>query len=235
MNMLKKFKKNSPLEKSDDDTVATAASHGRKHGDEGLVSIQKKTKTLGACVQMNDFCKLSYYLHCLVSLLSWEEYCAILGKDAKTRAKITDYTNANKLSEKDKDTILRLATEIFSPEAMIGKLILRDPSRLIRGWMTNDFFQVVEVKDDNAITSKVRNTANGVVEVCVEPRISLAGCRPRNLTQVMIYRQVWLNYNYYYPIRNQASRITKLQQSAIPDCIVEAGNVPRGMLPAITE
>ena len=251
---------------ADNDTVASAAStrlaEDDDDDDDRPVCLEKTRTSCRVSVKRNDFCRLAYYMNCISSLLTvWERSRIIIagnyyttGDDSKPSAswaKLIDYMNAHNLPEQDKDTLLRLVTQVFSPEAIVGRLILRDPSLVLDGWLSNDFFNVQQGENNTVVLNGNKNTSR-VVQACVKPTVSLPGCRTRKVCRLMVYRKHWLEFNYYSPIRRQKDRVDKLtlqeqgcpRDKTIPECIVtgvppsSSSSSPSrhyGMLPTLLE
>ena len=220
--------------KPDAATVATAAvglddDNEQDHVVRNHRRVQKMGTSFRAHVRNNSICLLAYYLKCLTALLTYQENHAIFGHD---RVKLTDYKQAHKLSQEDQDRIVHLATHVLAPDCVMGKLIVRDTSRIVRGWMSNEFFYIVNdqtpKENHNSVNTKTTPSIlriwNGrqdrVMEISSEPTVSLGGCPPRQVQRVMIYRQAWLQSNYYNPMAKLARR----RRQKIPDCIIGVTN-----------
>lgn len=132
-----------------------------------------------AHVPNNDWSRLSYYLNCV------SKGCGVDVIDDD----LLDYQNAGSLAAGRKGGLLKVARDLFNPETIVGLLIFEHAG--LCGDSSNTFYSLEQVDTVLAVRSSV-----------------ILGGQQTRVRKIMVYKRVWLDTNYYGPMRRLISMVT---------------------------
>lgn len=142
----------------------------------------KKTPGERVTVRNDDFSRLSYYLRCATNSVGID----ILPDE------FIDYERARLLSQEKKDIILQLAYSVVNDKAVVDSVFFQS-DKLCGVGHHNEFYDVTQVDTVLAINSTI-----------------LIGGQQKQVKKIMAYRKIWMENNYYKPIKNQMRRIRQI-------------------------
>ena len=164
-----------------------------------LVSERVGIKKTGVTTSVppNSKAKLMYYLNCVATLIELN--------DPNLR-RLRDYQNYYLLNDAETDALLALVL-LFSPDELLGKIMFHSEDC---GGSRNEFYELSAVSHMLAVTDSI-----------------VIGGERKRVAKIMFFQRVWMEDNYFTPIRSFQGRLERLARG-LPG---RAPSPPRALTP----
>ena len=140
-----------------------------------------KDFTTATTVASNCFAKLMYYLNCVDVVIDFREMDIDLGN-------LTKYSDYSSLDRAEKNTLIKIC-EILTPNFLEGKAFFYNPN--MGGDYGNKFIEINASETTAAVSSEF-----------------MIGSSKIYVKKIMLYKNIWIQNNYYNPLREANRQVS---------------------------